>query len=159
MISLIAAIGKNGELGKKNDLIWQLPGDLEFFKQTTLNHPIIMGYNTYLSIGRPLPKRRNIVIVNDKNLLNDANLIIYDNMNELEKNEINEEEVFVIGGASLYNYFYNKADKMYLTLIDAEDKEAEVYFPNIDYSKWKQTELMKKEDNGIKYRHVLFERI
>ena len=159
MISLIAAIGKNGELGKNNDLIWNLPGDLKFFKEKTLNHTIIMGANTFLSIGRPLPKRKNVVITS-KNNINDNLAIVYNDIDELIKNEVyKDEEVFIIGGASMYDYFYSLADKMYLTLIDAEDKEADTYFPMIEKEKWNQTILDEKEENGINYKHVLFERI
>ena len=133
MISIIAAIGKNNELGKNNSLIWNLPGDLKFFKETTTNHSVIMGYNTYISIGKALPNRKNIVIVDDLKKISNDNLVIYDNMDELIQKELNNnEENFIIGGASLYNYFYNLADRMYLTLIDAEDKKADSYFPNIN---------------------------
>lgn len=160
MISIIAAIGKNGELGKNNDLIWHLPGDLKFFKETTLNHPVIMGYNTYLSIGKPLPKRKNIVIAKDVYKI-DADITLYNDIDELINKEIKtkEDEIFIIGGASMYNYFYPIADKMYLTLVDAEDKEADTYFPKIDESKWKKTLIKENEDNDIKYRHVLYERL
>ncbi len=160
MISIIAAIGKNGELGKNNSLIWHLPGDLKFFKETTKEHKVVMGLNTYNSIGRPLPKRKNIVLVDNLNKINNNELIVYDNIDKLIKNELqNNEENFIIGGASLYNYFYNIADRMYLTLIDKEDNNADTYFPKIDYSLWKQTELGSNEDNGIKYIHILFERV
>lgn len=160
MISIIAAIGKNGELGKNNSLIWNIPGDLKFFKETTLNHKVIMGLNTYNSIGRELTKRKNIVLTDDLTKVCNDKVILYDNLEELIKNELNNnEENFIIGGASLYNYFYNYADRMYLTLIDEEDKEADTYFPKIQYSLWKQTELGKNEDNNIKYKHMLFERI
>ena len=81
-------------------------------------------------------------------------------INELTKNELNNDnENFIIGGASLYNYFYNLADRMYLTLIDEEDSDADTYFPKINYDMWKQTFLGENEDNGIKYKHILFERI
>lgn len=160
MISIIAAIGKNGELGKNNSLIWNIPGDLKFFKETTLNHKVIMGLNTYNSIGRELTKRKNIVLTDDLTKVCNDKVILYDNLEELIKNELNNnEENFIIGGASLYNYFYNYADKMYLTLIDEEDKDADTYFPKIQDNLWKQTELGKNEDNNIKYKHVLFERI
>ena len=160
MISIIAAIGKNNELGKNNSLIWNLPGDLKFFKETTTNHSVIMGYNTYISIGKALPNRKNIVIVDDLKKISNDNLVIYDNMDELIQKELNNnEENFIIGGASLYNYFYNLADRMYLTLIDAEDKKADSYFPNINNNEWKKTILKENEDNGIKYKHVLFERL
>ena len=160
MISLIAAIGKNNELGKNNGLIWHLPGDLKFFKEVTSNHTVIMGLNTYNSIGRALPKRKNVVITDDLKKINNDELVIYDNLDKLISNELNNnEENFIIGGSSLYNYFYNLADRMYLTLIDAIDNDADCYFPKIDYSLWKQTEIGNNMDNGIKYKHVLFERI
>ena len=160
MISIIAAIGKNGELGKNNNLIWHLPGDLKFFKEITTNHSIIMGLNTYNSIGKELPNRKNIVLTNDLNKIHNDKIIKYDNIENLIQDELNNEnENFIIGGASLYKYFYNLADRMYLTLIDGEDESADAYFPKIDYTKWKQTTIKENEDNGIKYKHVLFERI
>lgn len=158
MITLIAAIGKNNELGKNNDLLWHLPGDLKFFKKTTLNHTVIMGYKTYESIGRPLPERRNVVLSN-KDVKID-NIVIYTDMDEMIKNEIKkDEETFIIGGASMYNYFYPLADRMYLTIIDAECPDAEVYFPKINDNEWEETILYGNEDNGIKYTHILYERI
>ena len=160
MISIIAAIGKNGELGKNNALIWNLPRDLKFFKETTNHHKVIMGLNTYLSIGRPLPNRENIVLSQDINAIKNDNLTVYDNINKMIEMELsNNDETFIIGGASLYKYFYDIADRMYLTLIDAEDKEADTYFPKIDYDEWKMTKLYDNEENNIKYSHVLFERI
>ena len=160
MITLIAAIGKNGELGKNNKLIWQLPGDLSFFKETTLNHKVIMGANTYLSIGRPLPKRQNVVLSYDKLEVNENEITVYYDMKEMIKKEIsNLEEVFIIGGASMYNYFYPLADRMYLTLINAKANDADTFFPKIEDTLWKKTLIKENEDNGIKYKHVLFERI
>ena len=156
-ISLIAAIGKNNELGKENKLIWNLPGDMKFFRETTNNHTVIMGYNTYLSIGRPLPNRRNVVLTSKD--IDNENIYVYHKIGDLIKNEIKDEEIFIIGGASMYNYFYDLASRMYLTLVDAEEKNADTYFPNINNNEWKQTFLLENEDNGIKYKHVLFERI
>ena len=160
MISIIAAIGKNGELGKNNSLIWHLPGDLKFFKEVTTNHSIIMGLNTYNSIGKELPNRKNIVLTHDLNAVHNNKVFIYDNIEKLIKEELNnEKENFIIGGASLYKYFYDIADRMYLTLIDEEAEDADAYFPKINYKQWKKTLIKKNEDNGIKYKHVLFERI
>lgn len=160
MISLIAAIGKNNELGKNNKLIWDIPSDLVFFKEKTVNHKIIMGYNTYISIGRPLPKRTNIVLVDDPSKIEDkTNLIVYSNIEDLYNIELStNEEVFIIGGSSLYNYFYPIADKMYLTLIDEIDDDADVYFPTIIDSDWNKTILDSKNENNINYKHVLYER-
>jgi len=158
MITIIAALGKNNEIGKNNDLLWHLPNDLKFFKEKTTNHTVIMGFNTYSSIGKPLPNRKNIILTS-KNILIE-NAFVYHNFEQIIKNEINNNnEVFIIGGVSLYNYFYPLADKMYLTLIDAEDKSATAYFPKIDDNEWKQIIISENEDNNIKYKHVLFERI
>ena len=160
MISIIAAIGKNGELGKNNSLIWHLPGDLKFFMDITINNKVIMGLNTYNSIGKALLNRKNVVLADNKNKVKDKKIIVYDKIEEMIEKELNDSnENFIIGGSSLYNYFYNLADKMYLTLIDAEDNGADTYFPSINYDAWKQTEISKNEDNNIKYKHVLFERI
>ncbi len=158
MISLIAAIGQNGELGKNNKLIWNIPGDLKFFKNTTLNHKVIMGYNTYLSIGRALPNRDNIVLCHDLNLINDEHIKVYNNIDELIAKEINDEEVFIIGGASLYKYFYPLASRLYLTLIEKSDKEADVYFPEIDDNLWNKEIIDENNENDINYKHVLYRR-
>ena len=155
MISIIAAIGKNNELGKNNDLIWNLPNDLKFFKQTTLNHPVVMGLNTYKSIGKPLPNRKNIVL-SDQPLEEDG-LSIYDDINKLTSDITNsDEEYFIIGGASLYSYYYPLADNMYLTMINASDNKADVYFPNIDYADWDTIKIGENSDDDISYEHIKF---
>ena len=160
MISLIAAIGKNGELGQNNHLIWSLKEDLKYFKETTQNHTVIMGYNTYKSIGKPLPNRVNIILTkNNKDKINDANVIVYDDMEKLLKNLQKDEEYFVIGGAPIYQAFYNLADKMYLTLINAECQSADSYFPKIENNKWRKTIVKHLIENDITYDIVLFERI
>ena len=157
MISIIAAIGKNNELGKNNDLIWNLPGDLKYFKETTTGFTVVMGLNTYKSIGRPLPNRQNIVLTDQP--LKEDGLTIYTDINNLTNDMLsNDGQFFIIGGASLYNYYYPYADKMYLTLIDAEDKEADVYFPKINYDEWETRIIDYNKENGIMYNHVEFVR-
>ena len=104
MISLIAAVGKNNELGLDNHLIFNIPGDLKFFRNTTIGKTVIMGRKTYESIGKPLPKRINIVVSNS--LKETDGITIINSFEEvLEKYLNSEEEVFIIGGESLYNYF------------------------------------------------------
>lgn len=151
MISIIAAIGKNRELGYKNDLIWHLKGDMKYFKKTTLNHTVIMGRNTYESIGKPLPNRENIVIsssnIDGVKTLSDPSLCI-DN---------NSEEVFIIGGASIYKYFIPYADKLYLTEIN-DEKEADVYFPEFNKDDFIKEEIEKHIENGIEYTFVIYTR-
>ena len=156
MISLIAAIGKNNELGRKNSLIWHLKEDMKFFKNTTMYHSVIMGYNTYLSIGKALPNRRNIVLTR-KNL-DIPNTIVYHSVEELLQNENMNEEYFVIGGASIYNEFYPLCEKMYLTLINDTCIDADTFFPKFNTDDWEETLISEIEENNIKYKHVLLKR-
>ena len=155
-ISLIAAIGKNNELGKNNKLIWYLPSDLKFFRETTMNNTIIMGYNTFLSIGKALPKRRNIVLTSKD--IDIPGVIIYHNIEDMLQEELhNDEELFIIGGASLYEQFYPMCDKMYLTEID-DVAEADTYFPIFQAEEWDKEFIDKNIDNGINYEHILYRR-
>lgn len=155
MISIIAAIGKNNELGLNNDLIWHLPNDLKFFKEKTLNQNIVMGYNTFVSLGRILPNRKHIVLSFEKVRL-PLEVIQFNNLEDLN-NYIKDKDVFIIGGASMYKQFIDKADKLYLTEIDDTHK-ADVYFPNFDKSLFDKKILGTNSDNGINYTFTLYER-
>ena len=155
MISIIAAIGKNNELGLNNDLIWHLPNDLKFFKETTLNQTIVMGYNTFVSLGRVLPNRKHIVLSFEKVRLPDE-VIQFNNLEDLN-NYIKDKDVFIIGGASMYKQFIDKADRLYLTEID-DNHKADVYFPNFDKSLFDKKILGTNSDNGINYTFTLYER-
>ncbi len=155
MINIIAAIGNNNELGKNNDLIWHLPNDLKFFKETTLNKTIIMGLNTFISLGRVLPNRKHIVLSFDDVTLPEEVLLFKNKEDVL--NYIKNEDVFVIGGSSIYNLFINDADKLYLTEIKATS-DADVYFPNFNKNDFNKLILSSNSDNGIHYDHVLYER-
>ena len=151
MIALIAAVGKNGEIGKNNNLIWHLKEDMQYFKQTTLHHTVIMGYNTYKSIGSSLAHRKNIVITrNNKNNINDKDILVYDNIDKLIKDLNHNEEYFVMGGASIYKEFYDLADKMYLTEINAEDSNADSYFPFIKVNDWEKHLVKKGKEGKVK---------
>lgn len=154
MINLIAAVGEKYELGKDNKLIWDLPNDLKFFKETTLNKVIVMGRKTFESIGRPLPKRTNVVITNNTEF-NYDNVIVYNNLDNL-LNNFKDEEIFIIGGSSIYNQFINVADKIYLTEIESICSDADSFFPTFDKTKYIREVLKTNEDNGIKYTHVLY---
>lgn len=155
MISIIAAIGKNNELGLNNDLIWHLPNDLKFFKEKTLNQNIVMGYNTFVSLGRVLPNRKHIVL-SFENVRLPLEVIQFNNLDDLN-NYIKDKDVFIIGGASMYKQFIDKADKLYLTEIDDTHK-ADVYFPNFDKSLFDKKILGTNSDNGINYTFTLYER-
>ena len=155
MISIIAAIGKNNELGLNNDLIWHLPNDLKFFKEKTLNQNIVMGYNTFVSLGRVLPSRKHIVLSFEKVRL-PLEVIQFNNLEDLN-NYIKDKDVFIIGGASMYKQFIDKADRLYLTEIDDTHK-ADVYFPNFNKSLFDKKILGTNSDNGINYTFTLYER-
>ena len=156
MISLIAAVGKNNELGLDNHLIFNIPGDLKFFRNITLGKTVIMGRKTYESIGKPLPKRINIVVSNSLKET-DGITIINSFEKVLEKYLNSEEEVFIIGGESLYNYFINYAQNIYLTKVYA-NAVADKYFPSFDESNYDQTLLGENKENNLEYKHILYRR-
>ena len=155
MIAIVAAIGKNNELGKNNDLIWHLPNDLKFFKEVTMGKIVVMGFNTYKSLPKKLPGR--IMVVLTSKAINDNDIIVYNNLDKL-LNDFKNKDLYIIGGASIYQVFVDKADIMYLTEIDATDREADVYFPNFNKDSWNREELKENSDNGIKYKHVRYRR-
>lgn len=156
MINMIAAIGKNNELGYKNKLIWNLPNDLKIFKETTMGKPIVMGYNTFLSLPKILPGRKHIVLSFNKVEL-PSEVELFTNIEDVLEYIKQYDEVFIIGGASIYKAFISYVDKLYLTEIDATST-ADAYFPNFDKSMYNKKILANNEDNGIKYEHVLYER-
>lgn len=157
-ISMIAAIGKNNELGKKNGLIWHLPNDLKFFKDTTNGKTVVMGRNTFLSLPKKLPNRKHIVVNNIKDENFGDDVIICDSIENTIEEIKNYDEVFIIGGASIYTQFLPYTNKLYLTEINAEDNSADVYFPIFDKNEWNRTVLSSNNDGDISYDHILYER-
>ena len=155
-VSMIAAVGKNNELGKNNSLIWYLPDDLKFFKSTTMGKSIIMGRKTFESLPKALPGRKNIVITRNKDYDKEGACVTSDIQSALKLSET--EEVFIIGGETIYKEYLEIADKIYLTEIDAEDSEADAFFPEFDKEKYTREVLMENENNGIKFSHVLYEK-
>lgn len=156
-INLIAAIGKNNELGKDNDLIWRLKADMKFFRETTMGHPIVMGRKTFESLPKVLPGRKNIVLSSNEILNNEIEL--YKSIKEFLLNYKDYDgEVYIIGGASIYKAFIDMADKLYLTEIEAEEKEADVYFPKFNKEEFDKEIISDLEENSIKFKHVLYKR-
>lgn len=153
---MIAAVGKNGELGKNNALLWKLDGDLPFFKRTTMGKSVIMGRKTFLSLPKALPGRKNIVITANKDFTADGALTASSPEEALFLCE-NEEEVFIIGGGQIYACFINRADRLYLTEADAEDSSADTYFPAFDSENFIKT-VIDEGGTDIKYKHILYER-
>lgn len=157
MISIIAVIGKNRELGKENKLLWHISEDLKRFKKITQGHAVIMGRKTFESLGKPLPNRLNIIITRDKNYkqknincLNNENVFILSSLEKAIEFAKNNGEVFIIGGGQVYRQGLPYADRLYLTLVDADCPEADTYFP--DYSAFKKvTYKEERESEGLKY--------
>lgn len=155
--TIIAAIGKNNELGKNNQLIWHLKDDLKFFRKVTSNHTIIMGRKTFESLPGILPNRHHIVLSSKDKFV--EQIEHYKTLKELlESQKDKNEEMFIIGGQSIYKEFMDISDKMYITHIDASCEEADAYFPKINESNWEKEVLEEKEENDLVYRHVLYKR-
>ncbi len=156
-LSLIAAIGKNRELGKKGGLCFRLPGDLRFFKKTTMGFPVFMGLTTWYSLPRKLPGRKHYVAVFKPEPGLDPDIEqVEDIFAFAEEWQKREEEIFVIGGASIYRQMLPYCDRLYLTEVEAEDPDADVFFPRFNKRKYSRKTLGKGEDNGIAYRWVLY---
>ncbi len=161
MLSIIAAIGKNRELGKNNDLLWHLPGDLPRFKQITFGHPVIMGRKTHSTFqykGGPLPGRTNIVITHDPLYQKEGFVIVHslEEAFEVAKKSPGAEEIFVIGGGQIFTQAIDKVDKLYLTTVDAI-ADADVFFP--DYAQFdKVISREEKEAEGLHYSYLTLEK-
>lgn len=162
-ISIIAAIGKNRELGKDNKLIWHIRKDLERFRELTKGHPIIMGRKTWESLPiRPLSNRYNIVITRDTkySIQNIKNVVIARSLEEAitAGKKVEKSELFIIGGGQIYEQAIEKGsvDKLYLTVIDSSF-EADTFFP--DYSEFKKIVFEKSgESEGYKYKFLDLEK-
>lgn len=143
MYSMILALDENNLIGKGDQLPWHLPLDLEHFKMKTLNKPIAMGKKTFDSIGRPLPKRTNIVITRDKSFSHDGVLVFnsIESFDEWSK-EQEDEEIIIIGGSNLLKQMYDKIKKLYLTHIFAA-YEGDCFVDFINYDELVLTEMIK----------------
>ena len=146
-LKMIAAVGKNNELGKDNDLIWPIKEDLKFFKNVTTGHTVIMGANTFFSLPKVLPNRTNIVLSQDDITVPEG-VILYHDLNKfLSDYKDKDEIVFVIGGGTIY-----------LTEIDEVCNDATVYFPTFDKDLYNKEILSENKENDINYKHVLYRR-
>ena len=154
-INLIAAVGKNYELGKNNDLIWKLKGDMKFFKDTTLGHKIVMGRRTWESLAGKLPNRTNIVLSTHD--MDGPDEVVHDMQTFIENNKDTDEEIFVIGGGSVYMQFLPYASKIYLTEVDAEDLKADAFFPEFDKSKYDKTIIREGKENDLAFKISLYQ--
>src|SRR5574344_2852368 len=137
-LSLIVAIGKNNELGKDNQLLWHLKGDLAFFKEKTMGHTIIMGRKTFESLPKMLPNRKHIIISRNEKYLIDGALVLHSEEDVLEYIKNSSDECFIIGGASIYQEYLPFCKTLYITKIDATTN-ADAFFPFIDEKLYQKT--------------------
>lgn len=159
MTTIIAAIAANNALGKDNDLIWHLPADLIRFRKITTGHHIIMGRNTYESIGKPLPNRTTVIITRNQQYKAPGCVVVH-SMQEALAIAKNDAQPFIIGGAQIYEEAILFADQLDITEVHAEF-EADVFFPEIDGNLWKETKretFSSDEKNHYKYSFVSYVR-
>ncbi len=161
ILSLIVAVSSNNVIGKENKLPWHLPNDLKYFKNTTWAMPIIMGRKTYESIGKPLPGRTNIVISRNT----DWKAAGVETVQSLDQaiefcNQLQVKELFIIGGAEIFNTSLPLAKRIYLTRIH-QDFDGDVFFPNVNEDNWKmisKRDCQPDEKNAYSHSFQVWER-
>lgn len=155
-ISMIAAVGKNFELGKNNDLIWHFKEDMKFFKETTMGHPVIMGRKTFESLPKALPGRKNIVISANPEYKADGAEVVTSVEEAIKLAEAENTDAFVIGGVRIYAEFLPYADNLYLTEINAECPDADTYFPDFNKSDYIKEIINFYDVDGTEFYHVIY---
>ncbi len=155
-VSAIVAASKNGIIGDDNKIPWYLQADFKFFKQTTMNHHIIMGRKTFDSIGKPLPKRTNIVITRNPFFVA-TGVLVANSMEEALSiaSDNGETEAFIIGGGTIYEQSLPYLDEIYYTEVQTE-LEGDTFFPKLNYLEWEKTEIMShKADEKNNYNFII----
>lgn len=165
--SIIVAIADNRAIGKDNQLLWHISEDLKYFKKVTSGHPVIMGRKTYESIGRPLPKRTNIVISREYQA--PEGVLVVKSLKEAYEaavlaakvSELPADEVFVMGGGQIYAQALDSADRLYVTHVHVTIDEADTFFPAIDPDIWQvkeKSDIMTDQESGYEFEFVVYER-
>jgi len=159
IVSIVVAISENHAIGKDNKLLWYLPKDLKHFKDITTGGTVIMGRKTYDSVGKPLPKRRNIIITRQPITIEGCEVV-----NSIEAALDlcrDEDEVFIVGGAEIYKQAMHLTDRIYLTIVH-ENIDGDTYFPEIKEDIWKETERADHEPdekNALPFSFITLERV
>jgi dihydrofolate reductase len=160
MISIIVAVSEDWGIGKDNELLWHISEDLKRFKKLTSGNTVIMGKKTWESLPRrPLPGRKNIVLTDDPNESIENSVTAYSINDALNKCGP-DEEIFIIGGGSIYRQFMTIADRLFITHVHKK-APADIYFPEIDRSIWEiieKEEFKTDDDIGLPYTYVIYER-
>ena len=158
-VSLIVAIARNRVIGINNTLPWHLPADLKHFKALTMGHHMIMGRKTFESIGKPLPGRTSVVVTRNADY-STPGVMVVNSLDAAIATCGNDEEIFVIGGAELFQQSIKLADRIYLTEIDA-DISGDTTFAEIDHTTWQEIERTSNapdEKNAYSYHFVVYEK-
>ncbi len=152
-LSMIVAVDETRAIGKNNQLLWHIPEDLKRFKELTTGHTVVMGENTYYSIGKPLPNRKNIIVTLNQSLELPGCVVAHSIEEALQQaREVEEEEVFIIGGASVYKQFLPLIERLYLTLVQGKH-EADTFFP--EYDDFKKV-ISEEQGNNGEYRYTYY---
>ncbi len=154
ILSIICAIAQNLAIGKNNQLLWHIPEDFKRFKDLTSGRAVVMGENTFKSLGKPLPERTNIVISKNPDFKAEGTIVFHSIEEALAKaKEIEKEEIFIIGGGQIYQQTIGLADKLYLTVVEG-NFDADTFFP--DYSEFKKV-VFEKESADERHRYKFLE--
>ncbi|MDA7601261.1 dihydrofolate reductase [Gammaproteobacteria bacterium] len=158
-IILIAAVSKDKVIGKQGGIPWKIKEDLSFFKEKTLNSPIIMGRATYESIGRPLPNRLNIVMTRSaKNTEGVTEVTSVEKAIEAASINRDSSRVYIIGGQNIYKEFLPIAHRMIITEVDLYIEDGDTFFPEWNISEWKEQSRDQREENGTRFSFVEYTR-
>lgn len=155
MFSLIACIGKNRELGKGGNLVFHIKEDMKFFKETTMEHKIVMGRKTWETLPGKLPGRTNIVVSSSD--FEGPDEVIHDIDKFIAENRDTDEEIFIIGGGKIYAEFLPVASKLYLTEVDAEDPAADTFFSEFDKELYDRIVIKGGKDHDLAYSFVRYQ--
>lgn len=159
-LSAVVAMSENRVIGKDNQLPWHLPADLRHFKQITMGKPILMGRKTFESIGRALPGRTNIVITRDSHF-NAPNCLVVNSIETALVSAGDQEEVFVIGGAQLFQQMLAQIQRLYLTVIH-KNFDGDAFFPELNMNEWREIKHENHEpddQNKYDYSFIMLDRI
>lgn len=151
MLSLIAAVADNNCIGNKNKIPWNIPEDFQYFKKMTLDKTCLMGLATFKSImdylGKPLPGRKTVVLTHNTNFIPPEGVLVYGDLDKA-LDDLKNEDVFVCGGASIYQQTINRVDTLYITRVH-QTPEGDTFFPVIDESIWKK--MNEEKHDGFSF--------
>jgi dihydrofolate reductase len=155
---IIVAMARNRAIGKDNELLWKIKDDLKLFKSSTLNHTVLMGRKSFQSIGRPLPKRHNVVVTRSKYFKAEG-VEVFRSLNDaLAELKQRGEDVFILGGGQIYKQSMDDADELYISHVDADIQDADTFFPEVDWNAWECVEEMEFPKNEANEFGFVFRR-